>query len=277
MVIQLRTTQLTKPWGRHNIPSIYGLAEAVEPLGEIWFERPQEGLRDALLVKYLFTSERLSIQVHPNDSTSRAAGRLHGKDEAWIVLEAAPGAEIGLGFQKNYSKKTIAKAALEGSLPNLLKWRAVAPGDVFYSPAGTIHSIGAGLTLVEIQQNVDLTYRLFDFGRDRELHIEEALEAVNVESRPEPSRPKPVSKGRIILARGTNFVVEKIEADTIGVLHASKAHPLWLVPLGAGVKLGTTQLPVPSVWIAEDSVPLGLHEGPLLVAYSGSKVRRILD
>jgi mannose-6-phosphate isomerase len=248
-----------------------------DPLGEIWFERPQGNRQDALLVKYLFTSEPLSIQVHPADSAAHATRQSCGKDEAWLILEAAPGAKIGLGFQDSYSKDRIARAAADGSLAQLMDWRPVAAGDVYYSPAGTVHSLGAGLALIEIQQNIDLTYRFFDYGRNRELHLEAALAAANLASRPTRSHPEPISESRTVLARGAKFTVEKLGAGSVGTLGASRDQPLWLVPLGAGVESGTVRLEVPGVWIAEAPVPLSIAaEGALLVAYSGNKIRRIL-
>jgi mannose-6-phosphate isomerase len=276
MLVELTARRLVKPWGRRDLPAIYGCAPALEPLGEIWFERPQDGDHDALLVKYLFTSEPLSIQVHPADS-SAPSGEPHGKDEAWLILEAARGARIGLGFRGKYSKDAIAQAAEDGSLEQLIDWRQAAPGDVYYSPAGTVHALGAGLTLIEIQQNFDLTYRLFDYGRDRELHLEAALAALDPESRPEPSFPEPISDRRCVLARGAKFTVEKLGAGLVGTLCASPDQPLWLVPLGAGVECGNMRLGVPSVWIAEGSVPLEIRAGgSLLVAYSGNAIRQIL-
>jgi mannose-6-phosphate isomerase len=192
-------------------------------------------------------------------------------------LEAAPGARIGLGFRGKYSKDAIAQAAEDGSLEQLIDWRQAAPGDAYYSPAGTVHALGAGLTLIEIQQNFDVTYRLFDYGRDRELHLEAALAALDPESRPERSSPEPVSDRRFVLARGPKFTLEQLDAGLAGTLCASLDQPLWLVPLGAGVECGDMRLGVPSAWIAEGPVPLEIRAGgSLLVAYSGNEIRQIL-
>lgn len=143
-------------------------------IGEIWFE-PPEVLPD-LLVKYIFTSEPLSVQVHPSDAQTMAAGLgRQGKEECWLILTAEPGAKLGIGFRHHVSDEEIRSAALDGSIENLMAWHEVEPGDFFYIPANTVHAIGAGIGLIEVQQNSDITYRLFDYGRPRELHIEDGL------------------------------------------------------------------------------------------------------
>nr|WP_301332681.1 class I mannose-6-phosphate isomerase [Parerythrobacter lacustris] len=146
-------------------------APAGERIGEIWFEPalPVAGL----LAKYLFTSEKLSVQVHPSDAQAPAGMR--GKEECWLVLDAEPGASLAIGFDQPIGPEAMRAAALDGSIEQLLTWHKVQRGDVFYLPAGTVHAIGPGLALVEIQQNSDITYRLYDYGRPRELHLDAAL------------------------------------------------------------------------------------------------------
>jgi mannose-6-phosphate isomerase len=153
-------------------------APADRRIGEVWFE----GARQApLLAKYLFTSERLSIQVHPNDEQARARGLAHGKSECWYLLNAEPGATIGLGLTRSLSRDDLRKAAVDGSIEELMDWRSVRAGDFFFVPAGTIHAIGAGISLLEFQQNSDVTYRLYDYGRPRELHLDDAVAVASTE------------------------------------------------------------------------------------------------
>jgi len=178
--MRLRERRVFKPWGRTDIPEQFGGATS-EPLGEIWFQR-EDGGADPLLIKYLFTSERLSVQVHPDDAAARDAGYARGKDEAWFVLDAEPGASIGIGLKKPVSSPDLQAAALDGSIAEMLDWRKVERGDAYYSPAGTLHSIGGGLTLLEVQQNCEVTYRLYDFGRPRELHLDEGIAAARTEA-----------------------------------------------------------------------------------------------
>lgn len=179
---RLRARPVERVWGRRALPAGFPPPPGDEPIGEIWFEPPDEA---ELLVKYLFTSERLSIQVHPDDTAARAGGYPRGKDEAWYVIDAEPGAAIGLGLTRAVSRDELRRAALDGSIESLLDWRPVAKGDLLYSPAGTIHAIGGGIALIEVQQNVDLTYRLYDYGRPRELHLDEGLAV----ARPGPWSP----------------------------------------------------------------------------------------
>lgn len=125
-----------------------------------------------ILVKLLFTTERLSVQVHPDDVYARQHHGSLGKTEAWYVLRAEPPAEVAIGFQEALSREGFHTAIRTGDIENLLDWRKVNRGDVIFVPAGTVHAIGAGLTICEVQENSDITYRLYDYGRPRELHIE---------------------------------------------------------------------------------------------------------
>jgi len=183
---RLRARPVERVWGRRHLPPGFPQPPGDEPIGEIWFEPPGDA---ELLVKYLFTSERLSIQVHPDDAAARAQGYPRGKDEAWFVIDAEPGAVIGLGLTRAISREALRQAALDGSIEGLLDWRPVAKGDLLYSPAGTIHAIGAGIALVEVQQNVDVTYRLYDYGRPRELHLDDAVAVAKPGPWSPPSEP----------------------------------------------------------------------------------------
>lgn len=172
----LTRKEVAKPWGRNSLPGPFAKSSGGR-VGEIWFEHPSQSLD--LLVKYLFTSEKLSIQVHPDDAQARVQGLPSGKDECWLVLHAEPDAKLGIGTREPLSPEALHAAALDGSLEQLIDWKPVARGDFYYIPAGTVHAIGAGVTLVEVQQNIDITYRLFDYGRPRELHLHEGIKAAS--------------------------------------------------------------------------------------------------
>jgi mannose-6-phosphate isomerase len=176
---KLATRIVEKPWGRRGIDSRFGV-DPSRQVGEIWFE-PSPGRELDVMAKYLFTTERLSIQVHPDDETARARGYPRGKDECWIVLDVAEDAELGIGTVREASPGEVMDAARDGSIVDMMDWKRPAKGDFIYNPAGTIHALGPGLTVLEIQQAVDLTYRLFDYGRPRELHLEEAADVVEPE------------------------------------------------------------------------------------------------
>ncbi len=128
-----------------------------------------------LLLKLLFTSQPLSIQVHPDDAFAHAMRLPKGKTEAWYVLSAAPEAKVALGLSRRLTPQQFRDAVDGGSISDLVAWRPVSANDVIFVPAGTIHAIGAGLVIAEIQQRSDVTFRLFDYGRKRELHIESAI------------------------------------------------------------------------------------------------------
>jgi mannose-6-phosphate isomerase len=272
MLVRLQQHRVSKPWGRTDVPETFAQPGESEPLGEVWFQRPG-GESDALLVKYLFTSERLSIQVHPDDEAARAASLPRGKDEAWLVLDAEPAGEIGIATKRSISAEELRAAALDGSVVDLIDWRHVEPGDAYYSPAGTIHSIGGRLTLLEVQQNADVTYRLYDFGRPRELHLDEGISAAKTGLEIKKSTGRPIDEVRSVVVEGSKFIVERWSPGR-GSLTADEVNPLWLIPLKSPVSANGELLEQPGVWIADSSVSLEIGaRGELLVAYEGRSIR----
>ena len=136
--------------------------------------------RFPLLIKFLFPGDKLSVQVHPDDEGARKYGQPYGKTECWYVLRANPGAQVALGLKPGVTLDEFRKSIEETRAEELLNWVDVYAGDMLYVAAGTVHTIGGGMVLVETQQTSDITYRLYDYGRPRELHIEKGLEAVKV-------------------------------------------------------------------------------------------------
>jgi mannose-6-phosphate isomerase len=162
-----------KPWGRTDIPAEFGPTSG-RRVGEIWYSAEAEAPLP-ILVKWLFTSEKLSIQVHPDDTQARARGMPSGKEECWYIVDAEPGAVIGIGTKHPLSGEALHAASLSGEIERLMDWKPVKAGDYFYIPAGTVHAIGAGVSLIEVQQYADITYRLYDYGRDRALHLDDGV------------------------------------------------------------------------------------------------------
>jgi mannose-6-phosphate isomerase len=154
-----------KVWGRTRLAPWF--PDASVPMGEAWYLAEGEL---PLLVKLIFTTERLSVQVHPDDGEDGP----RGKTEMWHILEAEPGATIALGFRQPLTRERLREAARTGEIEDLLNWMPVKPGETYFTPAHTVHAIGAGIVLCEIQQHSDVTYRLWDYGRPRELHLEQA-------------------------------------------------------------------------------------------------------
>lgn len=270
--VRLITKRVEKPWGRRDLwPGFKDAPDGGEPVGEIWFQHPS-GEEPELLVKYLFTSEKLSIQVHPDNEAARAKGYPRGKDEAWVVLAAEPHACIAMGMLEPISREELRQAALDGTIEGLINWVAVKEGDVFYSPAGTVHAIGPGLTLVEVQQNVDLTYRLYDYGRPRELHLDEGIAVSDPVPYVAPHIPREIAPGRTILADGPAFVLERWTRTGEGRIE-SDGRPLWLVPLTGGGAIDGEAFEAGGVWLVEDGAALSLDpKTDLLIAYPGAGV-----
>jgi mannose-6-phosphate isomerase len=161
----------------------------------VWFE----GIPDPrLLIKFLFTTEKLSVQVHPNDAYARLHHHSFGKTEMWHVLSAEPGAQIAAGFREPITAERLRAASLSGEIENLIQWHTAKPGDTFFIPAGTVHAIGAGLTICEIQQHSDITYRLYDYGRPRELHLDRGVEVAHLGSFQALQTPSQTSLGEVL-------------------------------------------------------------------------------
>jgi mannose-6-phosphate isomerase len=194
-------------WGTRELAPFYSPEIAGGPIGEAWLtgddcrvangplagrtlaelarqfgarlsgDTESDATRFPLLIKFLFPREKLSVQVHPDDACAAETGQPCGKTECWYVLRADRGAQIGLGLKPGTSKAEVERAIRETRMEHLLNWIDVHEGDMIYVDAGTIHTIGGGAVIVETQQNSDTTYRLYDYGRPRELHIENGLRA----------------------------------------------------------------------------------------------------
>lgn len=195
---------VSKVWGGTRLASLKGIEDkSVLPLGETWeVSLLEEGacrisdgsiLREKIekstipyLVKFIDTTDYLSVQVHPGDEYAKRVENSFGKTECWIILEADEGAGIYLGLKKGVDKETLEKAIKEKEdLSKLLNFYPVERGDFFFVPAGSIHAIGKGVTLAEVQQSSGVTYRVWDWNRvgldglPRELHVEKALDVIN--------------------------------------------------------------------------------------------------
>jgi mannose-6-phosphate isomerase len=157
--------------------------------GEVWFTAEEEL---PLLVKFIYTHQALSFQVHPGDEYAADHHRSRGKTEMWYIVSAAPGAKIALGFRDTITRDMLREAAMSGEIEQYLNWVSPRTGDAFFTPAGAVHAIGGGIELWEIQENSDITYRLFDYGRGRELHLEHALQVTNTERSDPGPVPLPV-------------------------------------------------------------------------------------
>jgi mannose-6-phosphate isomerase len=251
--IRLSTIRVDKPWGRMKLwPGFENPASGADPVGEIWFDAPA-GQTPELMVKYLFTSERLSIQVHPNDDQARARGYPCGKDEAWVILAAEPDSTIALGTVRPVAQADLRAAALDGSIEALMDWRAAKAGDVIYSPAQTVHAIGAGITLIEVQQNVDCTYRLYDYGRPRELHLEDGIAVSDPVPFVEPQRS------------AWKFAMERVALHGAQNLALASGTPGWLIPVAGAGTVDGAPFQAGECWQIEGETQIS-GEADLLIA-----------
>ena len=208
---KLKPQFVPRVWGRTDLSPWYTETGSSEKIGEAWLtgkdcvidggdengrtlgdlaaqcvgtlDGKDGGGEFPLLVKMLFPSEKLSVQVHPDDVEAQTLGMPRGKTECWYVLEAVPGATVACGLNDGVRVEDLEAAAADGSVEKLLKMVPVKVGDMVLVDAGTVHAIGPGVVLLEVQQTSDTTYRLFDYGRGRDLHLEQGLKVVKTKTK----------------------------------------------------------------------------------------------
>ena len=236
---------MERVWGARDLAPLYkqNRTATQQPVGEVWLtgdkcrvangtltgksvseiskkfgsaltgEAAPHPERFPLLIKFLFPREKLSVQVHPDDEAAHRIGQPCGKTECWYVLAADAGAQVALGLKPGTTRERLKQAIQERRAEELLNWIEVHPGEMMYADAGTVHAIGPGSVLVETQQNSDTTYRLYDYGRGRELHVEQGLAAMKEKTHAgRVVRPAdhPESKdGNLNLVTSPCFVVNK--------------------------------------------------------------------
>jgi mannose-6-phosphate isomerase len=268
-----RAHALPKPWGVVDLRPWSDVQHDGGTIGEIWYERPGRPAADSLLLlKVLFTNQPLSIQVHPDDTFAHSMGLPRGKTEAWYVLSAAPGAKVALGLDRRLTPQQLRDAICDGSISDRVVWQLTSPDDVIFVPAGTIHAIGAGLVIAEIQQRSDATFRLFDHGRQRKLHIESAISVANAGPSDLPVQPSQLTVERTLLVCNPHFVFERIDLapDSSWCLEAERE--TWLLVVSGGAVAGSFDVVTGDAVFAQ-SDRIDIHPGALgmvgLVAYTG--------
>ncbi len=274
MAIEHASVQVVrKPWGVTDLRPWSDVEVSGGAVGELWFHRQdQTAPVSALLLKLLFTSEPLSIQVHPDDAFARSLGLPNGKTEAWYILSASPGARVAVGLKQRVSPEELRASIRNGSIADLVQWRPVTKGDVVFVPAGTIHAIGAGIVLAEIQQHSDATFRLFDYGRQRELHEDNAVAVSDAGPVQVQSGSRRLSTERMLLTANPHFVLERIDllANTSWALNTDRE--TWFLVLDGHAAIGLAPASVGEViFIGDDraSIEVGATGFSGLIAYSG--------
>ncbi|MET4279992.1 mannose-6-phosphate isomerase [Bradyrhizobium sp. F1.2.2] len=265
-----------KPWGSLDLRPWSEAPTSGGPIGELWFERP--GLaapKTALLLKMLFTTEPLSIQVHPDDAFARSIGLANGKTEAWYIVSAIPGAGVAVGLNHPRSAAELRTAITDGSIADVVAWQLVHPGEVIFIPAGTIHAIGAGIVLVEIQQHSDATFRLFDYGRERQLHIDNAVAVATAGPRQIQLPSERLSGARTVLTVNSHFALELTDFAPGSVWMLDAPKETWLLAIEGQAQLGSTRLaPGEAIFLEADhaQIEVGANGLKALLAYPGPKI-----
>jgi mannose-6-phosphate isomerase len=268
-----RARALPKPWGIFDLRPWSNVRHDGGAIGEIWYERSgRVAAEPSLLLKILFTNQPLSIQVHPNDAFAHSIGLPCGKTEAWYVLRAAPEAKVALGLNRRLTPQQLRAAVDDGSISDLVVWQEVSRGDAIFVPAGTIHAIGAGLVIAEIQQRSDATFRLFDHGRQRVLHVENAVAAADAGPAHVQGHPSRLTDERTLLISSPYFVVERIELPPDSTWRLDGERETWLLVLSGDARTKSFDMTTgDALFVQSDSVDL--HAGPTglagLVAYTG--------
>jgi mannose-6-phosphate isomerase len=262
-------------WGSRDLAPVYdrGIAPGDPAIGEAWLtgdackvaNGPLQGKslheltqtfgeklignrvgqkRFPLLIKFLFPREKLSVQVHPDDDGARKIGQPCGKTECWYVLKADPGAQVGLGLTPGTTREQLKTAIQETRAEKLLNWIDIHPGDLIYVDAGTVHAIGPGSVIVETQQNSDTTYRLYDYGRPRELHVEQGLAATKEKTRAGKVISESLSNGDFQLVESPCFAIEKWHLEEPRQLATSFSPTILVALKGCGVVESRGNAPV---------------------------------
>ena len=270
---QARARAVTKPWGVEDLRPWSNARHDGNAIGEIWYERAgNETAIPALLLKLLFTSQPLSIQVHPDDAFAHSMGLANGKTEAWYVLTAAPDAKVALGLSRRLTPQQLREAIADGSISDLIVWHAVSAGDVIFVPGGTIHAIGAGLVIAELQQRSDATFRLFDPGRQRELHIENAIMVADAGPADFRVRSNRLTAERRLLVSNPHFVFEQIDLDPNSSWYLEAERETWFLVLSGSAVAGSFKIAMGDALFAQsDHVDIQVGAGGIvgLVAYTG--------
>jgi len=277
MTMEFAGTQfVSKPWGAVDLGPWSRPRHDGDAIGELWFRRiDPKAPESALLLKLLFTTQPLSIQVHPDDSFAQSIGNTHGKAEAWYILSAKPGAKVALGLKRQLSPRELRTSIDEGSIAGLVQWHDVVKDDVIYVPAGTIHALGAGLVVAEIQQRSDATFRLYDFGRQRELHVDQAVAAAKSKPAEPQSARRRLTDARTLLVASPEFVFERIDLSPESHWELNAKRETWMIIIEGRARLEDKGASVGDVvYLDADSTPLAVGSAGLkgLLAYPGPEL-----
>jgi len=255
---RLRPWFSERVWGKQDLRPWYESTGTREPVGEAWLTGPEcivesgvftgrtlaaisseIGGEFPLLIKILFPNDKLSVQVHPDDAQAQSAGQVRGKTECWYVLEAEPGATVALGLKPGVGAAEVSASVAGGTMEELLEQVPVSVGDMLFVDAGTVHAIGPGVVLLETQQTSDITYRLYDYGRPRELHLEQGIAVLKSQTEAGKIKPRTMD-GFVRLIEQKYFTVDRfdISSDEVSV---AAGGPACLVSLSGHASVKSAQ------------------------------------
>src|SRR3984957_8521727 len=262
-----------KPWGVADLHPWSGIDGSGDSIGELWFQRADRNApTPALLPKLLFHSEPLSIQVHPDDDFARSIGLPNGKSEAWYILSALPDAQVAVGLKRRITPHELRGSIRDGSIADLVQWSPVSRGDTIFVPAGTIHAIGSGIVLAEIQQHSDATFRMFDYGRQRELNEDNAVAASNAGPAQTQSGSRCLTDSRTLLIASQHLVLERIDLPLDSSWALLAGQETWILILDGHAAIGLAGASVGEViFVGGDrtSIEVGPNGLSGLIAYPG--------
>ncbi len=287
-------------WGKKDLRPWYESTGTDELVGEAWLTGPEsevetgelagrplglvaeefgeellgvaEGGEFPLLVKILFPNDKLSVQVHPDDAQAQAMGQPRGKTECWYVLEAEPGAAVALGLKAGSTAASVEAAIANGTLEDLLVQVPVVKGDMIFVDAGTVHAIGPGVVLLETQQTSDTTFRLFDYGRPRELHVQQGLAVTKFATRAGKVAPREMD-GFVRLIEEQYFTVDRFDLEELEEIRLPVTGPGCLVGLSGTVAVITPNEEVELLPGQAVVVPVGCGEVILEAEHGASFLR----
>lgn len=280
-----------RPWGARDLAPIYDfhVHPGEESIGEVWLTwdncevengplagtklgdlcrrygrdlvgvAARESDRYPLLIKFLFPRDKLSVQVHPDDETAKQQGEPCGKTECWYVVEAEDDAQVALGLKPGTTREEFERSIHDNRAEQLLNWIKLHPGDMMFVEAGTVHTIAAGAILLEVQQNSDTTYRLYDYGRPRELHLRQGFEAMKESTRAGRVAATSIAPGHDRLIDAECFVVDKFNLSEPRAFHVEpgrSAHNLIAIDGCATVEMPGCQ-------------PVFFHRGEAIIIPAG--------
>ena len=276
MTIELAHSRLiAKPWGTSQLaPWDTGPTDGSR-IGEICYERSgNDTIAGLLQFKLLFATEQVAVKVSPNDEQAKSLGLASGRTAAWYILSATPQAQVAIGLNRTLTAAQLHKAATDGSLAKMIKWRSVWAGETVFLPAGTIHTMSAGIVAAEIQQRNGPTFRLLDTRTDRELHVEQGVTVACADLGPEQPRARQISDQRTLLVRDQHFIFERVSLPTGSHWSLKADRETWVLVINGGGTIGSFEVRAgQAVFASSERAAIIPSAGGLtcLIGYLGGK------